>query len=215
MATTDVHICNLTLSMLGDVGAITALDQQGSDPARRVGLHYPQAKSAALARRDWRFARRYAAASVVATQDSTPPIAVAHWAYAYAYPEKCVRVWGVVPPTWSPSAPDPTLRIPFEVGHFVSSSTEESAVVYCNQGEAVLRYTYDVSEAFMPAAFIDYLTAELARRLVVPLAKAKPSIMKSVADMLTMAWGVACTEDAASEFQADSEFTPSIARVRQ
>lgn len=210
----DVDAANIALSILGDVGAITALDQQGSDPARRISLHYGPAYEVALARHDWGFARRYFPPAVVATQYTTPAIPVPFWAYAYAYPTKMLAIRFVVPPAYNPSRPDPSLRVPYERGHWVSSATEEKPVIYTNLAAAIVAYTYRVDEAFLPSSFIEYFAAELALRVVVPLGKAKPAIVRSVEAILTRAWDVATLIDVRQQQNSADDFLPESVKAR-
>lgn len=89
----DVDICNLMLSRLGDDATITSLSPpEGSVQAERCATFYPLARDSLLELYDWNFATR----RVVLTE-TTLPIGCT-WQYAYIMPNNVIRVISVLPP---------------------------------------------------------------------------------------------------------------------
>lgn len=93
----EVDICNLALSHLGDDGAVTAINPpDGTVQAAKCAVFYPIARGVVLERHPFRFNTRRA---VLAVSPTTPPTG---WDYAYTLPSDCVRPLAVISPTALP-----------------------------------------------------------------------------------------------------------------
>jgi hypothetical protein len=88
----DVGICNMALSHIGDAGLITAISPpDGSVQAALCSRFYAHSVRTAIEARDWSFALRRVALADLA--NPTGP-----WLYRYALPESCARVSKILPP---------------------------------------------------------------------------------------------------------------------
>lgn len=85
-ATSDVAICNLALTKLGNDRVLTALTQANKE-GRLCSLHYPVARDAVLAEHPWNFAIRRVDLAVEA--DVTPPF---EFTYRFPLPADCLKV---------------------------------------------------------------------------------------------------------------------------
>jgi hypothetical protein len=84
-ATSDVQICNIALTRLGNERVLTALTQANKE-GRLCALHYPLARDAVLAAHPWNFAVRRVD---LALEDATPPF---EYTYRYPLPSDCLKV---------------------------------------------------------------------------------------------------------------------------
>lgn len=152
----DVTICNLALSHLGDdrINDLNDPTRQG----RACKLHYAAARDAVLRDHPWNFAtsREY-----LALLSGVTPVG---WSYAYAYPSECLfarEIWQDTPQL------EPT---PFAVMRIGSQR-----VVATNEADAALEYTALVSDPTQfDALFIDALGYKLAAELAMPLTRSVP-----------------------------------------
>lgn len=149
---TDVNIANLALSRLGTQATIAALTERSTE-AIQISLWYETVRDDLQGMIDWNFNRVTRALA----QSGTPP---SRWAYSYAYPSDCLKVWrldmGSVWWEW----PDPVA--PFEIG-----SDGTNSFLYCNETvtEAVLLQRVTDPNRFSAAfvlAFADSLAAVIA-----------------------------------------------------
>lgn len=83
MATSDVQICNLGLSLLGDK-TITSLDD-GTRPANLCSTHYASARDKVLADYPWTFALKRAQLAQLVMAPTF------EWTYSYQLPPDCLR----------------------------------------------------------------------------------------------------------------------------
>lgn len=153
----EVSICNLALSHLGDTATIASLNPpEGSAQAEHCAIFYPVARDAMLEYHAWSFATRRTPLSVLAVD-------AWGWSYAYAAPSGAVNLLAVLPPSGNSDEPQP-----FEV----EASAGGARVVLTNQERAVMRYTIretDVSQ-FSPL-FTLALSWQLASMLAGPILK--------------------------------------------
>lgn len=170
----EVSICNLALGYLGDRATVTSLNPpEGSAQAEHCAQFYPIARDAMLERHDWGFATRRALGALLAGNSTD-------WAYAYAVPANMVRVQAVLPQlgvTTGVSGLDCTGQIyqnrpQRRVGEdrpqdFRVETLDGVRAIYTNQQDAVIRYTYRVTD---PAQFSPLFTLALAHWLASMLA---------------------------------------------
>lgn len=149
---TDVNIGNMALSRLGTQATIAALAENSTE-ARVVSVWYETVRDDLQGMMDWNFNRVTRALS----QSGTPP---SRWAYSYAYPSDCLKVWRLDFSSAYWEWPDPVT--PFEIG-----SDGTNSFLYCNEtvAEAVLLQRVTDPNRFSAAfvlAFADSLAAVIA-----------------------------------------------------
>lgn len=101
----DVEICNLALSHLGDTANVTSIDPpEGSAQAEHCSRFYPVARGMLIEAHDWSWAtRRISLTPLVAT--------VSPWAYAYGKPNLMIKAIAVLDPE---ASDDYTIPATFE-----------------------------------------------------------------------------------------------------
>lgn len=157
---TVVDICNLALSHLGDKATVASIEPpEGSPQASHCSRFYPVARDFMLEAHDWGFntARAMLADQSVATAPPAP------WAYTYALPANCLRLLAVLPP----DADSEDLQ-----QAYVRETASGADVIYCNQENAVARYTWRVLDPTrFSAVFADAVARLLASYLAGPVIK--------------------------------------------
>lgn len=143
MATSIVSICNMALGWIGTKG-IASLTE--NSPERRAcEQFYDEARKQSLRDHPWNFAQTRVTLAPVDAPDEYP-----EYAYAYAWPDKCVRAQKVY---------QNGNEYDFEV---VLAADSASRMILTNAQYAVLAYTADVSD---PSLFDPLYVRALARRL--------------------------------------------------
>lgn len=139
---TPLDICNLALSRLGE-SPITAIDPNGSLPARMCYMHYHPVRREVLCAHRWSFATVSTTlqSAEEGTGDDTHQL-------RHSLPADCLRVLGVNSRCW-------TLR---------------GRAVYCSAPTIRLQYIADVEDTglFEPL-FVEALVLRLAWKLCIPL----------------------------------------------
>lgn len=98
MATADIlNIWNNAIGNLGVKTSIASLGEQSAEAAA-CALNYPTMIKALLRKVDWSCVRRTVALTDL-TATFAPP---ARWAYRYAYPTACQRIWRIEDPAGLP-----------------------------------------------------------------------------------------------------------------
>lgn len=175
----EVDICNLALSHLGDEAQVIAITPpDGTMQAALCGRFYPLARNVLLELYAWPFATKRVA---VAQVDNPSPD---DWQYAYALPSTCIRPLaalypGVAAQSLSNDAPD--------LGSFpyiVETGQDGKAILYTNVQATVLRYIDLVTDTqrFTPG-FTVSLSRLLAAYLSGPILKGATG-MKVAQDQL-------------------------------
>lgn len=152
---TSTEVVNGALLRAKSTKFITDLDSEDTDQANALRIIYEQARRSLLDYPcQWNFAKRRFALVQLA---ETPPDA---WAYVYAIPDDLIRAWEVPPAGMRSYRRDQI--IPFELGN-----NGVRKVLYCDQPNAELVYTADVSsvnlfsprftEALMWRVALDYV----------------------------------------------------------
>lgn len=149
MAVSIVSICNMALGWIG-TSPITSLTQ-ASPEARACSQFYDMARQQTLRDHPWNFAQARVALAKVDVPDTYP-----EYAYAYTWPNSCIRAHKVY---YNGTPYD------FEVALAEDGS---SRVILTNAPEAVLSYTKDVSD---PNLFDPLYVRALARRLAADIGK--------------------------------------------
>lgn len=181
----DVDICNLSLSYLGDRANISAIDpSDGSHQSDLCVRFYPIARDALLAMHAWSFATKRVALALRDADDEQPQ----EWDYCYAVPNDCVNVISILPQQGSGAAtltsfpPDITINTNASgdenTQEFVQETLQDGTpVIFTNIEDAKARYTVRVSDTtkFKPL-FITALARFLASMLSGPILKGETGI---------------------------------------
>jgi hypothetical protein len=161
---TDVGICNLALSHLGDRATVVSIEPpEGSAQADHCAQFYPLARDALLEVHDWKFARRRAVLAQAVNPSST-------WLYAYAVPSGMLRARAVLA---SDASDDLVASGQYTPQRFeIETLADGSEVILTNQDQAVLRYTVRINDATkFPPLFTQSLGWMLASMLAGPVLK--------------------------------------------
>lgn len=158
--TSEVTICNLALSFLGDEANITSIDPgTESVQAEHCARFYALARDQVLAEGEWGFALRRK--PLVELADVTPPES---WGYTYAVPVDCHKAFAVL----LPESTSDELGVPF----IRESVTDDVQVIYTNAEDAVLRYVVRITDsAKYPPHFVTAIARLLASYVAGPLIK--------------------------------------------
>lgn len=166
----EIDICNLALSHLGDTATIASLrPPEGSAQAEHCARFYPIARDSLLEMHAWGFATRRVTLALLAS--GWP-----EWSYAYAQPADALNIIAILPPN---SSDDYSIGVPDSAGGpyvpqpFSCEINDAGApVIYTDQADAVLRYSATVSDPtrFSPL-FVMTLSWHLASMLAGPIIK--------------------------------------------
>lgn len=158
----EVDICNLALSHLGDEAEVTAIEPpDGTTQASQCGRFYPIVRDLLLEMHPWTFATRRAQLAEVTN------LAEDDWTYAYTLPSGCIRPLSALlagtPERYFGSADTDAGTFPY----IVEADEDGDAVLYTNVETATLRYIARVEDS---TKFSPGFVVALARLLAVYLA---------------------------------------------
>lgn len=204
MASSDVDICNLALSHLGDKAQVIDINPpDGTIQAAQCGRFYPIARNQLLEMHPWTFAMRRVA---LALPPTTPP---SEWLYAYALPADCLKPRAVYA---SEGAQDGR---GFD---YIVESSADGRVLYCNVEDAVLRYTQLVQDTTQfTSGFVTALARYLASMLAGPIIKGTTGMQVSQAQLkwFGIEFGVARADDANSTQRSEYQTRiPDMVKAR-
>lgn len=199
----DVDICNLALSQLGDRATVASIDPpEGSAQAEHCARFYPVARDKLLELHSWKFALRRAR---LARLDAE----AWNWDYAYAEPAGLLRAVKVLPGGAGSS----------EAGHAFEAMGDETgtALILTDLADATLLYTVRVDDTtkFSPI-FTDALAKLLASYLAGPILKGDVGIEVGRAKYgeFMLALSEAKTSDA-NQRKAERDHTPDFLSARR
>lgn len=159
----EVDICNLALSHLGDSAGISSITPgEGSEQASHCARFYPIARDVALESHSWGFITRRATLAALDTDTW-------HWTYAYGIPSGMLRALAVLPTTASTDSKSEDFAL--------EGTSTGARVILTNLDDATLRYTVKITDTtkFSPL-FIDALSRLLASYLAGPIIKGDAGI---------------------------------------
>lgn len=162
----EVAICNLALSHLGDEAGVEAISPpDGSVQAAHCGRFYPIARDMLLEAHPWTFAVKRTALSEV-----TNP-APDDWSYAYALPTGCLRPLSCL----LPGHPERLLGADSDAGthpYIIEAGENGNLVMFTNVESATLRFIARVTDTtkYTPG-FVVALARLLASHLAGPIIK--------------------------------------------
>ena len=198
----ETDICNLALDRLGQQPISGMAQTTGNGPL--VARNYAHERDCLLRETHWTFARSETALALLENN------IWANWAYAYAYPNDCLKIQYLCNPNlvadmigypFFPADRDWASRnCPHEVTQALDGNGNPTGqkVILTNMEDAVLVYTKAVTDtALFPETFTGVLVLRLARAIGYRLLPSSP-IMNGLAAELVLADGVA-KRDAANE----------------
>lgn len=158
----EVDICNLALSHLGDPATIASIDPpEGSPQARYCARYYPIARDLAQEAHAWAFNTRRAVLASV----PLPATVEGEWLYAYVLPANCVRALRVYTPGHTEQGQSDDFTIE-------ASDDGGQRVVYTNTPGACVQYLVRVADTTRyPPSFVSALSYLIARYVAGPLTK--------------------------------------------
>lgn len=198
----EVTVCNLALTRVGEQGSVTSIDPpEGSVHARECALLYPVSVGILLEAHDWRFATRRAALAEIQTKD------LHGWRGMYALPSDCQRVISV--------RPDRVQRAPWPQNPpFVVERYDGSPVLYTDVSLPVIQYIMaEPGVGSFPPLFVDALAWHLAQALAGSLIKGKEGLQITAAlnSKYREALAEAMKKDAGQHYEPVKHVAPWIA----
>lgn len=195
--TSPADVVNLALQRIGYKGRVGNLFE-GSTAAKDALDVYAQTRDELLRKGDWGFAERNVSPLLLKSAPATgytppdvwtpanPPLP---WRYEYAYPDDCLDVRAIKPPSVFVIDFDPQ-PVVFTIAND-NQLNPPRKVILCNVADAILTYTGQVTNpATWEPDFIEAFAAALGRRLA-------PSLVSMEAAKLIMADEQASTAQAA------------------
>lgn len=178
MPTSEVDICCLALSHLGDEAMVTSIvPPDGTVQAAHCKRFYPFARDLLLEAHPWTFATRRVALAVT---DNPSPF---DWSFAYELPADCIRPLSAL----LPGTPEIYYGTETDAGshpYLVETDADGDKVLFTNVETAVLRYiavTTDTSK-YTPG-FTLSLSRLLAAYLAGPIIKGSEGMQVSQAQL--------------------------------
>lgn len=190
----DVDICNLALSHLGDEATVAAISpSDGSQQADYCVRFYPIARDQLLCLHAWSFATKRIALALIDT-DELPDT----WAYAYAVPSGSLQVISVLPPQGTGQAtltsfpPDSATNSNLLSGDqntqdFIQEVLQDGTkCIFTNTEDAIARYVAGITDTTkFNALFVTACARLLASYLAGPLLKGETGIKVASAHFKT------------------------------
>lgn len=208
----EVDICNLALSHLGDEASVTAITPpDGTIQAAHCGRFYPIARGLMLEMHPWPFATKR---KVIAQVENPSPD---DWAYAYALPTGCLRPLSCL----LPGQPERYLGGDSDQGshpYIVEATDDGSGVLYTNVETATLRYIANVTDTtkYSPT-FVAALARLLAAYLAGPIVKGSEgaSVAKAQMQIFAVEFGkAAALSSNVGKRNAYETYTPAAIAAR-
>lgn len=185
--TSDVSICNLALSEIGNrAQMITSLEEDSAE-ANQCALWYDTLRKRLLRTAPWGFCRYQTNLAQLGDllPDNTSPFP---WLYKYAHPADCLKMRYIIAPppvnvgTASVVAPQVGLSTPacwwqgasranrFVIASDTDANGQRRNVVLSNVFQAIGVYNGDVTDpALFDELFVGALASALAYKIVIPL----------------------------------------------
>lgn len=207
----EVDICNLALSHLGDEAQVAAIvPPDGTIQSAHCARFYPIARGALLEAHPWPFATKRTA---IAEVDNPSPD---DWSYAYAIPSTCIRPLAAL----YPGVPARAFGLDTDAGshpYLVEADEDGDLILYTNVKTAVLRYIDLVTDTSKyPPLVVLALSRLLASYLAGPILKGDTGM--KVAQMQLKIFEMEFAKAAASSSNVgDRDFTtyqPSFIAAR-
>lgn len=171
----DIDICNLALSHLGNEANIASFDELSVE-AENCKRYYPIVRGMVQESMDWSWNTRRVALALL---DTTPP---AEWNLVYALPSDCLRMLSIqLPPTAENSAlfdlvmqtaqPKSTAA-GLQEPYIQEVDSNGARVIYTNAEDAIARYSFlQTNTARYPTLVVFAMSRLLASFLSGPIIK--------------------------------------------
>lgn len=187
---TQVDICNLALSRIGDEATVASINPpEGSAQASHCARFYPMALNAMLDYHNWSMS----VTRLVLDQLLITP--VSGWLYAFGVPSNCVSLIAL----YTIGALDDSSPREFDFESLLDGNNNPYPVIYTNEPSPVLKYSMvvDDSSKFSPL-FTDALAWLLSSYLAGPVIKGASGIeaAKYCAGMFKIVVSQAVADDA-------------------
>lgn len=195
---TEADIANMALSRLGTRATITSLTENSTE-SRAINIWYATIRDDLLRAADWNFSRTYLSLA----ESGTPPD---RWAYSYAYPSDCLKLWGL-----DLGLPSYMQTIPplFEVA---SNGTDR--LVFTNLSPATAVYSQRVSDPNrMDPPFVTALVIALAAAVALPITQ-KSDVAVRMSALARDAFDTAVAQSANEQMTADRFRMPESINIR-
>jgi hypothetical protein len=239
----EVTICNLALSHLGDTAQVTSIKPpDGSVQAQLCANFYWTARNALLEMASWGFATRRVALAEVSNPtvsswiapDGDTETSRGTWRFAYALPSGAINVLAVIPPgadsdyqMWfrpgehdhlalHPQGylPEPGAPLDVPQPFAVETQTDGSQIVLTNVRGAILRYTTLVEDTTkFSPLFTLALSYLLASMIAGPLIKGDVG-MQAAEQMLQMFTSFKGQAEASDANQRKTRVEPAVSWIR-
>ena len=202
----EVDICNLALSHLGDVAQVSSIaPPDTSAQAGHCARFYPIARDSLLEMHSWGFATKRISLALSAVTSN-------QWAYVYVGPADVLNYLTVIDPNATddfstpvptygsyPLAPNAQPGIYSPQEFVVETDNSGNDLVYTNQENALLKYSAKVTDTtkFSPL-FVETLAYWLAAKLAGPILKGEEGrqVGAAMQGMAMQMLGRATTSDA-------------------
>lgn len=184
VAVTDVDICNLALSYLGDSATVTSIaPPEGSAQAQHCARFYPMALALMLESHEWIFITRRVSLALLTTPYNY------QWLYAYALPATANSILTIIPldeyygcTGWSYVWDEYLFECEREKWRDFQIELDGNGrqVILSNVEDAIARFTSSqVDMSMVSALFTDALAWKLASMLAGPLIKGETGAAES------------------------------------
>lgn len=190
----DVDICNLSLSLLGDSATVTSINPPDTSPqAEHCARFYSMSLATIQEEHYWSFCTFRATLAQLSTNPSST------WAYAYAVPSGAVNIISILDPNATDDYSSAVLTSSDVYGMYTniqrgaytpqpfsmeSNPADGSEMILTNQANAVCRYTKYITDTskFSPL-FVQALVRLLASNLAGPLLKGEAGMKAAAAQL--------------------------------
>lgn len=183
----DIDICNLALSHLGNEANIAGFDERSVE-AENCKRYYPIVRGIVQESMDWNFNTRRVALALLST---TPP---AEWNLVYQVPSDCLRVLSIQLPPEAPNAALFNLVMQTAQPKSTAAGLEEpfiqevdsngARVIYTNAEDAIARYSFlQTNTARYPTLVVFAMSRLLASMLAGPILKGEAGMKVATAQL--------------------------------
>ena len=190
----DIDLCNLALSHLGNEASIASFDEQSVE-AEKCKVFYPIARGNILQAHDWSFATKRKSLALINNPANIPP----DWSFAYALPSDNISFMQVLlPPIQTSSSvfsifdltfglnnlPVGTANLLEEPYIIEEDATTGASYIYTNAEKAIGRYVFlQTNTAKYTPLFNHALSRLLSSYLAGPLIKGSEGMRIAEAQM--------------------------------
>jgi hypothetical protein len=169
--TSKTGIGQIALTRIGVSRRINNVDSDASQEAIAIRTIWEEARQYCLRDFPWPWATAYKALSLVDGSATTK--ANVDWQYSYRYPTDCMYARRIAIESVGRVNPSPP---PFRIGR-----DSQGRLIYTNEPDATLEYTFDVTtpEEF-DAIFVSMMAWKLASDIALPLSRIKDMSTKAM-----------------------------------